>query len=235
MTPLGRFLRSIGRLLLLLLEAFVLMQVVLRLVRRYVKFPAPPFLSVILQSPLRRALQPPSDVIDMIDIHAGMQVVEVGPGPGTFTVEAAQRAWPGGHIYAVDIQPEMLLRLERTLRESGITNTTTHMSSAYILPVPDHSIDRLFLVTVLAEIPDKQRALAEFRRVLKPTGLLGVAEFLLDPDYPWPRTVRAWCEAAGYRPYNQAISPLHYVLTFRPEKRTVPALQPEAASVPAEG
>jgi ubiquinone/menaquinone biosynthesis C-methylase UbiE len=55
------------------------------------------------------------------------------------------------------------------------------------------------MVTVLAEIPDRARALAELRRVLKPGGTLSVSELLLDPDCPRRQTEIRWCEAAGFR------------------------------------
>lgn len=65
---------------------------------------------------------------------------------------------------------------------------------AYHLPLPDAGVDLAFMVTVLAEIPDRQRALAELKRVLKPEGLLSITEALFDPDYPHRSTVTRWCE-----------------------------------------
>src|SRR5512133_3704245 len=99
-----RTVRTLARFLRVLLIVFVLWQVVLRLLRRRFKFPAPAFISVFLNSRVRRALQPPADVVGWMDIRPGMQVLELGPGPGTFTVEAALRAGPQGTVHAVDIQ-----------------------------------------------------------------------------------------------------------------------------------
>jgi len=60
-------------------------------------------------------------------------------------------------------------------------------------------VDRAFLVTVLPEILDQERALAELRRVLKPGGVLSITEEFSDPDYPFLfETVRR-VEAAGFR------------------------------------
>jgi len=52
------------------------------------------------------------------------------------------------------------------------------------LPFDDNSFDVVYTVTVLQELPDKNRALKEMKRVLKPGGILAVTEFLPDPDYP---------------------------------------------------
>jgi ubiquinone/menaquinone biosynthesis C-methylase UbiE len=51
---------------------------------------------------------------------------------------------------------------------------------------------------VLQEIPDKRKALAEARRVLKPGGIIAVTEFLIDPDYPLRSTTVRDLERAGF-------------------------------------
>ena len=62
----------------------------------------------------------------------------------------------------------MIAKVERRIKEAGLTNVELHVASAYELPLPDSSVDRAFVITVMAEIPDKVRALAEIHRVLKP-------------------------------------------------------------------
>jgi ubiquinone/menaquinone biosynthesis C-methylase UbiE len=68
---------------------------------------------------------------------------------------------------------------------AGLSNVETHVASAYDLPVPSASVDRAFLITVLMEIPDPNRALAELHRVIKPNGVLSITEQFPDPDYPF--------------------------------------------------
>jgi len=207
-------LRLLSWLILAVLGWFLIVQTVGRLVRRYWHFPVPPIVAYFLNSPLRRAIQPPEQVVGWMDIRPGLQVLELGPGPGTFTFEAAKRAGPEGQVYAVDIQPAMIGKLEREIKGKGVRNVTPKLASAYELPLPDKSMDRAFMITVLGEIPDQQRALAEIKRVLKPDGLLAVGEFLFDPDYPRRQTVIAWCQQAGFELASSYGSWLHYLLVF---------------------
>lgn len=158
--------------------------------------PCPASLAWLVNNPIRRWEMRP--VLDRVGIRPGERVLELGPGPGAFTMEAAQRVGPEGRLIAVDIQPKMIAQVEKRVQEAGLTNVETHVADAYHLPLDDASMDRAFLVTVLPEIPDQARALAELRRVLKPGGLLSITEEFFDPDYPFAfETVRR-VETAGF-------------------------------------
>ena len=158
--------------------------------------PCPSSLGWLVDNPIRRWYMRP--ILDRVGIRRGDTVLEVGPGPGAFTVDAARRAGPEGRVLAVDIQPAMIARLQRRLREMGVTNVETRVASAYDLPVDEATVDRAFLVTVLAEIPDPVRALEEIRRTLKPGGRLSITEEFSDPDYPLQSTAIRWAETAGF-------------------------------------
>ena len=158
--------------------------------------PCPAALARLVDNPVRQRYMRP--VPDRVGIQPGECVLELGPGPGFFTVEAARRAGPAGRLIAVDIQPKMIARLDQRLQQAGVTNVETHVASAYELPVDDASLDRAFLVTVLPEIPDSRRALAELHRALKPGGVLSITEEFLDPDYPLASETIRRVEAAGF-------------------------------------
>jgi SAM-dependent methyltransferase len=136
--------------------------------------------------------------LDRVGIQPGERMLELGPGPGAFTIEAARRVEPGSSLVAVDIQSGMIAIVEKRVGEAGLTNVETHVASAHDLPLEDASVDRAFLVTVLPEIPGRQRALAELRRVLKPGGVLSITEEFLDPDYPLAWMTIRWAEEAGF-------------------------------------
>ena len=188
--------------------------VVLRIVAKFHGGEPCPFaLAWIVDNPLRRRYM--GKVLDHIGIQPGERVLELGPGPGTFTMQAARRAEPGGTLVAVDIQPQMIAAAEKKTREAGLTNVETHVASAYDLSLKDGSVDRAFLVTVLPEIPDRHRALLELHRVLKPGGILSITEEFLDPDYPLARTVVRWAREVGFELAERHGNWFVYALNFR--------------------
>jgi len=163
-------------------------------------------------------------VLDRIGIQPGERVLELGPGPGAFSVEAARRAEPG-RLVAVDIQPAMIAAVEKKAREAGVTNVETHVASAYDLPLEDGSMDRAFLVTVLPEIPDRRRALLELHRVLKPGGVLSLTGELLDPDYPLARTTIRWAREAGFDLAERHGNWFVYTLNFQKQRDIIGVLK----------
>ena len=144
-----------------------------------------------------------------------MKVVEIGPEAGTFTIDVGARVAPGGLVYAFDISLKIIRKLWARMVKRGATNVAPVVANAYDLPLVSHSVDRVFVVAVLAEIPNRQRALREFARVLKPDGLLSISEFLPDPDYPLRRTVIRWCHDAGFQETSKHGSLIEYTLSFR--------------------
>jgi ubiquinone/menaquinone biosynthesis C-methylase UbiE len=208
-------LAKMARLTLLLLGVLSFFWlVVLRIVAKlHGGEPCPFALAWIVDNPLRRRYM--AKVLDRIDIQPGERVLELGPGPGAFSVEAARRTGAGGTLVAVDIQPQMIAAVEEKARKAGVTNVETQVASAYDLPLEDRSVDRAFLVTVLPEIPDRHRALLELHRVLKPNGVLSITEEFLDPDYPLARTTIRWAREAGFELAERHGNWFIYTLNFR--------------------
>jgi SAM-dependent methyltransferase len=160
------------------------------------KVPSLSTVSWLVDNPLRRVYIDP--VLDRIGIHPGETVLELGPGPSSFTIEAARRLGPEGKLIVVEIQPQMIARIEQQVQEEGLTNVETHVAGAYELPIEDESVDRAFLITVLPEIPHQYRALDELKRVLKPGGMLSITEEFLDPDYAFPFETVQLVEPLGF-------------------------------------
>jgi SAM-dependent methyltransferase len=193
-----------------------LLKLVSRLAARFGESaPCPASLTWLVNNPIRRRYMRP--VLDRVGIRPGERVLELGPGPGIFTVDAAQRAGPQGKLIAVDIQPEMIAQVQERVQEAGLTNVETHIANAYELPLDDATIDRAFLIAVLPEISDQARALAELHRVLKPGGLLSITEEFMDPDYPFAFETIRRVEAAGFKLDQRFGNFFLYTLNFREE------------------
>ena len=175
--------------------------------------PCPHSLVWVVDNPLRRWYMRPC--LNRVGIRPGERVLELGPGPGAFTVEVARRTEPGGTLIAVDIQPKMIAAVERKVQAAGQTNVETHVADACNLPLEDESLDRAFLITVLSEISDRERALAELYRVLRPGGIVSFTEEFLDPDYPLARTTIRWAEQAGFELAERYGNWWMYTLNFR--------------------
>ncbi len=190
------------------------MLLIVRIVRRFYKFPIPEFLTPFIDNPLRRRLQPHDKVVADIGLRTGMKVLEVGPGAGGYTVAAAQRVGPTGHIIAIDIEPNIVERLKQRLRQETVHNVEVRVADVFALPFEAATFDAIYMVTVVGEIPTPVRAMQEFQRVLKPGGILGFSELFLDPDYPRPGTIRRWAQAAGFEVRQQVNGFLTYTLSF---------------------
>jgi len=190
------------KVILIVLGAFLFYYLVLlRIIRRFHRLPAPAFIGRFLDSNLRRWVQSPGKLIERSGIKPGMTVIDLGCGSGAFTTSVARVVGEKGRVYAVDIQPAMLQQLKcklLKLENRDIRNIELKEAGAYELPFEDESIDLVYMVTVLMEIPDRGKALRETRRILKPDGILAVTEFLPDPDYPWRSTVIKICQREGF-------------------------------------
>ncbi len=178
-----------------LLTASILL---LKLIRRFWKFPIPAVLTGVIDNPIRRKIQPPKTLADRLRLQQGMFILEVGPGKGTYTFEVAKRV-PDGKVIAIDIQESVIKKLKKKCEELGITNIEPKIMDVYNLNFDNEVFDRVFLISCLPEIPDPIRALEELNLVLKPNGLLCLVETFSDPDYPLPRTEIRWANDAGLK------------------------------------
>jgi ubiquinone/menaquinone biosynthesis C-methylase UbiE len=151
----------------------------------------------MLLHPMRRFVHSAPRLADRLGLTPGMNVLEIGPGPGWFSPELARRVGPRG-LVLFDIQVEMLRMARERVRAAGAPAVTAVQGDALTLPFGRESFDAAILVAVLGEIPDPGRCLVEVFRVLKPGGLLGVSETRGDPDRIPYGHLRALAESAGF-------------------------------------
>jgi ubiquinone/menaquinone biosynthesis C-methylase UbiE len=167
-----------------------------------------------LLNPLRRLIQDPAALIEDCGIRAGERVLELGPGPGYFTRQAAVAAGVRGSIVCADLQVAMIDHLRSHLPSEAAVNVRLVAADAMRLPFADASFDRAFLVSMLGEVPDRARGIAELQRVLRPSGVVAFCETINDPDYMREGDLRRLCWDAGLAFVARRRKPLGYIATF---------------------
>jgi ubiquinone/menaquinone biosynthesis C-methylase UbiE len=173
----------------------------------------------LLDHPLRMRYRDPIETLGNLGFTAGMTVLDLGCGTGTFTTEMARMVGPTGTIHAVDLQPSLLAKAADRVQQAALpTPVHFHHSGAYALPLEPNSVDLAIVIATLPQIPNPQLALSELRRVIKPEGRLAISEELPDPAYVLPQVTRRQAEAAGFTFVQQHGTPFCYTQIFVIEK-----------------
>ena len=107
-------------------------------------------------------------------LREGEIVLEVGPGPGFFTIPAAEIIGDRGRLYSLDINPASIAKISQKIRERDLRNAEAKFADAANTGLARASIDVAFLFGVIHSLKDLDRVLVELDRVLKPTGILAV-------------------------------------------------------------
>ncbi len=117
-------------------------------------------------------------------LQPGERVVDVGSGAGIDSLIAARMVGSEGRVIGVDMTPAMLEKARRSAYEGGFTNVEFRQGLAESLPVLDSWADVVISNGVLNLTPDKDAALREMARVLKPGGRLQIGDILVQKPVP---------------------------------------------------
>jgi ubiquinone/menaquinone biosynthesis C-methylase UbiE len=186
-----------------ILIAYLVYAIISRILLRVFNY-APPVSasqSNVLDSRLRMIIQPPETILKRSGISSGMRLLDVGCGSGPYTIFMARAVGKGGLVYALDIQRDMLAKLEDKLalpQNKDIINVHPILADAANLPLEDNSLDLALIVSVTREFPDGHKVFKDIKRVLKPNGLLAVSEILIDMDYITRSEMSKLGVAAGF-------------------------------------
>lgn len=131
----------------------------------------------MLEGPARDAYQKPDEVIRALELKPGETVADIGSGSGYFTLRLARAVGEGGHVYAVDIDPDLVRYLNRRIRDSGLRNVQTVLSEPDDPLLPDRSIDRFLIVDTWHHIENQERYLALMKKLLKPGGQIVMIDY----------------------------------------------------------
>jgi ubiquinone/menaquinone biosynthesis C-methylase UbiE len=133
----------------------------------------------------REATEQPEHVLDVIGLHDGEVVADIGAGTGYFSVRIARRVSPHGKVLATDLQPEMLNLLRAHAAEAGVDGITTISTTPEDAKLPTAGVDVALMVDVYHELPEPRRTLEQVHAALAPQGRLVLVEYRgEDPSVP---------------------------------------------------
>lgn len=112
---------------------------------------------------------------NLLHWKAGGSVAEIGAGDGTFSVVAAQRVGPTGHVYSTELDPKKLAKLEELAQKTH--NITAVKAGQTETNLPAECCDSIFMRRVYHHFTDPQKEDASLFQSLKPGGLLAIIDF----------------------------------------------------------
>ena len=154
-------------------------------------------LAFTLLIPLRNIFLSPKKLVQRLELKENDHVLEIGPGPGYFSLEVAG-VIPRGMLVLADIQQEMLDLSRRRLARKKVGNVQYHLCNGFDFPFKNSRFDVVFMVTVLGEIENQSQYLRECFRLLRPHGLLSISEQAGDADRVSTGAIKDLLHQAGF-------------------------------------
>jgi 2-polyprenyl-3-methyl-5-hydroxy-6-metoxy-1,4-benzoquinol methylase len=112
-----------------------------------------------------------------LGVKRGMAICDMGCGNGFYSLQMAKMTGDEGHVYGVDIQPEMLKLLNERADEQGIRNVSPILGTYSDPRLPKGKIDLILLVDVYHEFSHPEQMLAAMRDSLSPDGVCVLVEY----------------------------------------------------------
>ncbi len=140
---------------------------------------------------IRNFILPPKKILEEVEIKPGFRVLDYGCGPGGYIAGAAERVEKSGKVYALDIQPLALQRVQDIARKKRLANVETICSDCQT-GLPDNSVDVVLLYDIFHMLSEPQAILAELHRVLKDDGTLSFSDHHMDEDDIISGVTKSW-------------------------------------------
>jgi len=172
----------------------------------------------------REQEEAPEQALQLIGIHQGMVVADVGAGTGYMTARLARLVGPTGKVYANDLQPAMLQIIRNKAGNEHLSNIEVIQGTETDAGLPEGVVDLALLVDVYHELWHPQAMLRSIRRSLKPDGELVLVEYrkedrtipIADTHRMSVADARAEVEKEGFR-LDRVVPglPRQHIIVFR--------------------
>ena len=131
----------------------------------------------MLEDPKRDAYQKPHEVMRTLDVRQGEVIADIGAGSGYFTFRLAHHVGDNGRVYAVDVSPDMILHLNRRIRELKAMNVSSILADPDDPLLPERSVNRFFFSDSWHHIENQAKYLSLIKKMLKPGGEIVMIDF----------------------------------------------------------
>lgn len=120
---------------------------------------------------IRDLFKSPMIKINKAGVKKGESILDYGCGSGSYALAAANVVKDSGKVFAADIHPLAIKKLNRKIEKKDIKNTVT-IETELDTGLKDAGIDRVLCFDMLHDVEDKKSLMEEFHRILKPNGIL---------------------------------------------------------------
>lgn len=128
----------------------------------------------ILDSIDRRKFLNPDSILKKSGLDSNTVFADLGCGSGYFTIPASLIV---KKVYAIDVQQEMLDIIGEKIWRENLKNIETVLSGESSIPLPDKSVDVLFMSNVFHELEDREGILNEAKRILTGRGKMIIIDW----------------------------------------------------------
>jgi len=146
-------------------------------------------------------------VIEKLGLEPGDLVADIGSGGGAFSVPMARAIGPGGMLYAVDIDQEMLDFVSARAEKEGVGNITAVLGEYDDPKLPVKNVDVAFFHRVLHMIEHRQAYINAVAKYLKPDGRIVIIDRNREDSESWmwlnQSDVDTWMAAISFYPAQE--------------------------------
>ena len=131
----------------------------------------------VFDDPARDAWQKPRQLVDALHLRPGMWVADLGAGTGYFSRYLDAAVHPGGVVFAVDTEPNLVAYLRERSEREKTTTITPVLASADDPRLPPGALDLVLIVDTYHHLDDRLVYLERLGAALKPQGRVAIVDW----------------------------------------------------------